>query len=125
MHKNTFGLDSHVCVYQLEKHGSLSHGSVSNWLAHLSGCLSIVKCKVCLTLCACTSKLRPRDGYLYSLGTVICMGTTIQKLDSHWLNRGVLCCFALFVCLTLLASFFLPSHLSFKNMYILIFIGYL
>ena len=31
---------------------------------------------------------------------------------------GVLYCFALFVCLTLLASFFLPSHLSFKNMYI-------
>ena len=30
---------------------------------------------------------------------------------------GVLCCFALFVCLTLLAAFFLPSHLSFKNMY--------
>ena len=30
---------------------------------------------------------------------------------------GVLCCFALLVCLTLLASFFLPSHLSFKNMY--------
>ena len=26
---------------------------------------------------------------------------------------GVLCCFALFVCLTLLASFFLSSHLSF------------
>ena len=31
---------------------------------------------------------------------------------------GVLCCFALFVCLILLASFFLPSHLSFKNMYL-------
>ena len=30
----------------------------------------------------------------------------------------MLCCFALFVCLTLLACFFLPSHLSFKNMYI-------
>ena len=30
------------------------------------------------------------------------------------------CCFALFVCLTLLASFFLPSHLSFKNMYVYI-----
>ena len=28
-------------------------------------------------------------------------------------------CFALFVCLALLASFFLPSHLSFKNMYLL------
>ena len=27
-------------------------------------------------------------------------------------------CRWLFVCLTLLASFFLPSHLSFKNMYI-------
>ena len=27
--------------------------------------------------------------------------------------------FALFVCLTLLASLFFPSHLSFKNMYIL------
>ena len=30
----------------------------------------------------------------------------------------MLCCFDLFVCLTLLASFFLPSHLSFKNMYL-------
>ena len=30
----------------------------------------------------------------------------------------VLCCFALFVCLTLLASFFLPSHLL-KHVYIL------
>ena len=28
---------------------------------------------------------------------------------------GVLCCFALFVCLALLASFFLPSHLSLYN----------
>ena len=35
---------------------------------------------------------------------------------------GVLCCFALFVCLTLLASFFLPSHLSFKNMYMYLYI---
>ena len=29
----------------------------------------------------------------------------------------LLCCFALFVCLTLLASFFLPSHFSLKHMY--------
>ena len=35
---------------------------------------------------------------------------------------GVLCCFALFVCLTLLASSFLPSHLSFKNMYMYMYI---
>ena len=34
----------------------------------------------------------------------------------------MLCCFALFVCLTLLASFFLPSHLSFKNMYMYMYI---
>ena len=33
-----------------------------------------------------------------------------------YMYMGVLV--ALFVCLTLLASFFLPSHLSFKNMYI-------
>ena len=36
---------------------------------------------------------------------------------------GVLCCFALFVCLTLLASFFLPSHLSFKNMYMYMYVS--
>ena len=38
---------------------------------------------------------------------------------------GVLCCFALFVCLTLPASFFLPSHLSFKNMYICTYTYYI
>ena len=42
---------------------------------------------------------------------VLCM----RNIDMH---VHVLCCFALFVCLTLLASFFLPSHLSFKNMYV-------
>ena len=31
---------------------------------------------------------------------------------------GVLCCFALLVCLTLLASFFLPSHLSIKHVHV-------
>ena len=31
----------------------------------------------------------------------------------------VLCCFALFVCLTLLASFFLPSHISLKHVDVL------
>ena len=34
----------------------------------------------------------------------------------------LLCLVCLFVCLTLLASFFLPSHLSFKNMYMYIII---
>ena len=32
---------------------------------------------------------------------------------------SVLCCFTLFVCLTLLASFFLPSHLSLKTCFFL------
>ena len=39
---------------------------------------------------------------------IICTCTQVTAL-------GVLCCFALFVCLTLLASFFLPSHLSLKT----------
>ena len=49
------------------------------------------------------------------------VGSSPTRGSSFFLGKvtalGVLCCFALFVCLTLLASFFLPSHLSFKNMY--------
>ena len=49
------------------------------------------------------------------------MGSSPTRGSSFFLGKvtalGVLCCFALFVCLTLLASFF---HLSFKNMYIVI-----
>ena len=49
------------------------------------------------------------------------MGSSPTRGSSFFLGKvtalGVLCCFALFVCLTLLASFFLPSHLSFKDMY--------
>ena len=50
------------------------------------------------------------------------MGSSPTRGSSFFLGKvtavGVLCCFALFVCLTLLASFFLPFHLSFKNMYV-------
>ena len=44
---------------------------------------------------------------------------TLALFDSHiyMTALGVLCCFALFVCLTLLA-FFLPSHLSFIYVYV-------
>ena len=49
------------------------------------------------------------------------VGSSPTRGSSFFLGKvtalGVLCCSALFVCLTLLASFFLPSHLSFKNMY--------
>ena len=54
--------------------------------------------------------------YMYSV-----VGSSPTRGSSFFIEKvtalGVLCCFALFVCLTLLASFFLPSHLSFKNMY--------
>ena len=49
------------------------------------------------------------------------VGSSPTRGSSFFLGKvtalGMLCCFALFVCLTLLASFLLPSHLSFKNMY--------
>ena len=44
------------------------------------------------------------------------------EVHVHVTALGVLCCFALFVCLTLLASSFLPSHLSFKNMYVYMYV---
>ena len=55
-------------------------------------------------------------GKVTALGVLCCFAL----FGSFFTALGVLCCFALFVCLTLLASFFLPSHLSFKNMYITI-----
>ena len=51
-------------------------------------------------------------------GASSCTAPSACTIHIH-VHVGVLCCFALFVCLILLASFFLPSHLSFKNMYIL------
>ena len=54
------------------------------------------------------------------------MGSSPTRGSSFFLGKvtalGVLCCFALFVCLTLLVSFFLPSHLSFKNMYMALYL---
>ena len=48
--------------------------------------------------------------------SIMCMHVSHPRQLGKVTALGVLCCFALFVCLTLLASFFLPSHLSFKNM---------
>ena len=45
---------------------------------------------------------------------VSCLVTSNKYMSA----LGVLCCFALFVCLTLLASFFLPSHLSLKHVHV-------
>ena len=56
------------------------------------------------------------------------MGSSPTRGSSFFLGNvttlGVLCCFALFVCLTLLASFFLPSHLSLVLIYIKLVIIY-
>ena len=57
---------------------------------------------------------------MYSTVNYTCIvGSSSTRGSSFFLGKvtalGVLCCFALFVCLTLLASFFLPSHLSFKT----------
>ena len=57
----------------------------------------------------CYCHLIPRNSLIGYMGSSFFIGKVTAL--------GVLCCFALFVCLTLLASFFLPSHLSFKNMY--------
>ena len=64
---------------------------------------------------------------LRSVGRALCLGYRVSwvrvppEAAHFFLGKvtalGVLCCFALFVCLTLLASFFLPSHLLFKNIY--------
>ena len=47
--------------------------------------------------------------------STICLLPLLRR--HHYVYACVLCCFALFVCLTLLASFFLPSHLSFTCTY--------
>ena len=42
----------------------------------------------------------------------------LLNLSKVSVSVHVLCCFALFACLTLLASFFLPSHLSLKHVHV-------
>ena len=65
----------------------------------------IIASLILLTTCTCVEGSSPTRGSSFFLGKV----TALQL--------GVLCCFALFVCLTLLATSFLPSHLSLKNVY--------
>ena len=65
---------------------------------------------------------REKKSLLYSLPhTIIILYIIIYMYMYIHVGKvtalGVLCCFALFVCLTLLASFFLPSHLSLKHVY--------
>ena len=59
------------------------------------------------------------DTQLSSQG--MCARINIFRTYTFFLGKvaalGVLCCFALFVCLTLLTSFFLPSHHSLKRVF--------
>ena len=48
--------------------------------------------------------------------------TAWRHVQYMYMYMYMRCCFALFVCLILLASFFLPSHLSFKNMHTMFFL---
>ena len=76
---------------------------------------SAFKLETVMLQCTCTCYIYTRalcTMYMYIV-CIHCTCTCIFQVTA----LGVLCCFALFVCLTLLASFFLPSHLSFKNMY--------
>ena len=63
-------------------------------------------------ICICT--------YAYTVQVHVCMlmCDDVAKVTA----LGVLCCFALFVCLTLLASFSLPSHLSCIYMYMYMYV---
>ena len=63
-------------------------------------------------------KLEEGSSYMYSV-----VGSSPTQGSSFFLGKvtalGVLSCFALFVCLILLSSFFLPSHLSLKHVCII------
>ena len=64
-------------------------------------------------------KLRPSTCVPYwpSWSFAIWCRISVTGLEYHSGTTSMYMYIALFVCLTLLASFFLPSHLSFKNMY--------
>ena len=62
--------------------------------------------------------INPFTSYMHQRELATNVMATYMHVRTCTYMLSVLCCFALFVCLTLLATFFLPSHLSFKNMYI-------
>ena len=76
--------------------------------------------------------LQSNSGCTFGPSQLSCLGSSVGRVLSleyrvswvrvppeaaHFFYLGCAVLLALFVCLTLLASFFLPSHLSFKNMY--------
>ena len=84
-------------------------------------CMHVCACmRVCACVCVCV-----RARACMRVCVCVCIGSlgkgvhAPQEAAHFFLGKvtalGVLCCFALFVCMTLLASFFLPSYLSFKT----------
>ena len=69
----------------------------------VSLCVSLCVC-VCVYMCECVCEC-------VSMCECVCL-CVCECMSVHVTVLGVLCCFAL---LTLLASFFLPSHLSLKT----------
>ena len=74
-----------------------------------SGTVLLLTLLIILVVTLCYRHRRNTKSYKVYTYTCTCSSFFIGKVTA----LGVLCCFALFVCLTLLASFFLPSHLSF------------
>ena len=65
-----------------------------------------------------TSHVHVTQVFLHATSTLALLSLLSRYIYIHEVTAlGVLCCFALFVCLALLASFFLPSHLSLKHVH--------
>ena len=106
-----------LCVWCIVQSSSTSHIPKPNFQSNMYHCIH-VHVHVYARNYLESVIYRRRLDYMYMYIYCIYVGSFfLGKVTA----LGVLCCFALFVCLTLLASFFLPSHLSFKNMYMYIY----
>ena len=88
--------------------------------AYTCTCIYNVSTTIYIHTCTCSiCRAAHVHLYVHVHGVWSVVGSSPTRSSSFFLGKvtalGVLCCFALFVCLTLLASFFLPSHLSFKT----------
>ena len=82
---------------------------------------AVISCTVLCRHCISVYSISPSALCIREYGSTHYIDIDVVDYESilfTYMYMCVLCCFALFVCLTLLASFFLPSPLSFKNIYI-------
>ena len=109
-------------VVQIEYSGDCSEDCCLAWRLEPYGAVALECTKELPAFCStdrdCKSLLHLLSVHFTSKCTCVYMYTVHVSATVHiyfMCMLGVLCCFALFVCLTLLASFFLPSHLSLKT----------